>query len=66
MEALLAIIVLVFYIFSFWVIIRVIRAIERIADNLGTIGRAHTRSADGIGRIAAKVERITDNENTRE
>ena len=59
MEVLLVIIVLVLNLIGFWIIIRVVRAIERIADNLGTIGRAHTRSAEAIGRIA-------NNENARE
>ena len=44
-ELFLAIIVLVCYIFSFWIIIRVVRAIER---------------------IASKIEKIVDNENTTE
>ena len=55
-----------FYILLFWVIIRAVRAIERVADNLWAISRAHTRSVEAIERIAGKMERIADNENTRE
>jgi hypothetical protein len=55
-----------FYILLFWVIIRAVRAIERVADNLWAISRAHTHSVEAIERIAGKMERIADNESTRE
>jgi hypothetical protein len=55
-----------FYILLFWVIIRIVRAIERVADNLWGISRAHTRSVEAIERIAGKMERIADTETTRE
>ncbi len=55
-----------FYILLFWVIIRAVRAIERVADNHWAISRAHTRSVEAIERIAGKMERIADNETTRE
>jgi ABC-type molybdate transport system permease subunit len=48
-----------FYILLFFFFFRVVRAIEKIADNLETIAGAHTRSADAMQRIA-------DNENAGE
>ncbi|RKU13909.1 hypothetical protein C6502_01815 [Candidatus Poribacteria bacterium] len=56
---------LVFYIVLFWVLIRFIRAVEKIADNFWSIARAHTRSVDAIEKVANRIERIADNENTR-
>ena len=57
---------LAFYIILVWVLIRFIRAIEKIADNLWSIARTHTRSVEAVEKIADRMERITDNENTRE
>lgn len=58
-------ITLAFYTLLFWLFFRAIRAIERIADNLWAISRANTRLADATEKIADKVERIANNENTR-
>ena len=66
MEIVWAVIVLVFYIFLFWVVIRAIRALEKIADNLWAISRTNTRSVEAIEKVANRIERISDNENTRE
>lgn len=57
---------LVFYIFIFWLVIRAIRALEKIADNLWAISRTNTRSVEAIEKIADRIERIAGNENTRE
>ena len=55
-----------FYIFIFWLVIRAVRALEKIADNLRTISRTSVRSEEAIQQIADRVNRIADNENTRE
>lgn len=52
------------YIFLFWVIMRAIRALEKIADNLWAISRTNTRSVEAIEKVADRIERIADNENT--
>ena len=54
-----------FYIFIFWLVIRAIRALEKIADNLWTISRTSVRSEEAIQQIADRVNRIADNENIR-
>ena len=54
-----------FYIALFWVIFRVVRAIERIADSLWAISRTNTRSVEAIEKVADRIERIANNENTR-
>ena len=54
---------LAFYIVLVWVLIRFIRAIEKIADNLWAIARTHARSAEAIEKVASKIEEIPDNEN---
>ena len=41
-------ITLAFYIFIFWLILRTIRALEKIADNLWAISRTNTRSVEAI------------------
>ena len=53
------------YIFLFWIIMRAIRALEKIADNLWAISRTNTRSVEAIEKVADRIERIADNENTR-
>ena len=53
---------LAFYIFLFWILFRVIRAIEKIADNLWAISRTNTRSVEAIERIADRIEKIAENE----
>jgi len=60
------IIVLAFYILLFWLVFRAIRALEKIADNLWTISRTNTRSVEAIEKVANRIERIADNENTSE
>ena len=60
------IIVLAFYIFLFWLVFRAIRALEKIADNLWAISRTNTRSVEAIEKVADRIEKIADNENTRE
>ena len=62
----LLLIVLAFYVFIFWLIIRAIRALEKIADNLLAISRTNTRSVEAIEKVADRIERIPNNENTRE
>lgn len=57
---------LAFYIILVWVLIRFIRAIEKIADNLWSIARTHTRSVEAIEKIADKIEKIPDNKDTGE
>ena len=57
---------IVVYIFLFWVIMRAIRALEKIADNLWAISRTSTRSVEAIEKVADRIERIADNQNTRE
>ena len=37
-----------FYIFIFWLVIRAVRAQEKIADNLWTISRTSVRSEEAI------------------
>ncbi len=54
------------YIFLFWIIMRAIRSLEKIADNLWAISRTNTRSVEAIEKVADRIERIADNENTRE
>lgn len=56
---------IVFYIFLFWIIMRAIRALEKIADNLWAISRTNTRSVEAIEKVADRIEGIADNENTR-
>ena len=60
------IIVLAFYILLFWLVFRVVRALEKIADNLWAISRTNTRSVEVIEKVADRIERIADNQNTRE
>ena len=60
------IIVLAFYILLFWLFLRVVRALEKIADNLWAISRTNTRSVEAIEKVADRIERIADSENTRE
>ncbi len=57
---------IVVYIFLFWVIMRAIRALEKIADNLWAISRTNTHSVEAIEKVADRIERIADNENTGE
>ena len=54
------------YIFLFWIIMRAIRALEKIADNLWAISRTNTRSVEAIEKVADRIERIADNESARE
>ena len=58
--------ILLFIFFFFGLLYESVRAIERVADNLWAISRAHTRSVEAIERIAGKMERIADTETTRE
>ena len=60
------IVVVAFYILLFWLFYRIVRALEKIADNLWAISRTNTRSVEAIERVADRIERIADNENTRE
>ncbi len=57
---------IVVYIFLFWIIMRAIRALEKIADNLWAISRTNTRSVEAIEKVADRIGRIADNENARE
>ena len=57
---------LAFYVLLFWLLFRVARALEKIANNLWTISRTNTRSVEAIEKVADRIERIADNENTRE
>ena len=57
---------LAFYIFIFWLVFRAIRALEKIADHLWAISRTNTRSVEAIEQVADKIEKIADNENSRE
>ena len=66
MEVFWGILVLGFYIFLFWLLLRAIRALEKIADNLWAISRTNARSVEAIEKVANRIEKIVDNENTRE
>ena len=61
-----ALVSLAFYIVLVWMLIRFIRAIEKIADNLWSISRTHTLSVEAIEKVADRIERIVDNRNIRE
>jgi uncharacterized membrane protein YbhN (UPF0104 family) len=54
------------YILPVWLLWRAARALEKTADNLWTISRTNTRSVEAIEKVANRIERIADNENTRE
>ena len=54
------------YILPVWLLWRAARALEKTADNLWTISRANTCSVEAIEKVANRIERIADNENTRE
>ena len=56
---------IVVYIFIFWIIMRAIRALEKIADNLWAISRTNARSVEAIEKVADRMERIAGSENTR-
>ena len=57
---------LVFIFLLFWLLFRVARALEKIADNLWAISRTNTRSVEAIEKVADRIERIAGNENTGE